>query len=84
MRRILEKKNKKYVIATLENPTRYLKSLTKGRYAFTEDIEIATKTLSAKIANMVLNDYYRDYGRDIEMVVVPIEIEFWFTDPEDE
>lgn len=78
MNRYLEKKNKRYVIATLDVPSRYLRSLTRGQYVFVNEIEAATKTLSSSIAQSVLMDYYRDFGRDIEMIVVPLEIEYWF------
>ena len=45
-----EKKIRKYVIATLTNPTMYLQSLHFGKYAFL-DIEGATKFITKGMAN---------------------------------
>ena len=68
---------RKYVIATLSSPTRYLKSLHFGRYCFVEDIEGATKFLSKKLANKMISYYIADTGdSDVELVVVPVEITY--------
>lgn len=81
MQRYLEKKTKKYVIATLDNPTLYLKKiLAKKEYYFVEDIEVATKTMSKKLANSILQYYYSDTGLDTELVVIPIEITYEIID----
>lgn len=77
MKKYLEKKINKYVIATLNNPTLYLKKIpTKKEYYFVEDIESATKTVNEKLANLVLSYYYSDTGLNTELVVVPIEITY--------
>ena len=83
MQRYLEKKIRKYVIATLDNPTLYLKKTpAKKEYYFVEDIEVATKTMSEKLANSILSYYYSDTGLDTELVVVPIEITYEIIDNE--
>ena len=84
MKRYLEKKIKKYVIATLDNPTLYLKKTpAKSEYCFVEDIELATKTVSKKLMEQILNYYYLDTGlNNIELVVVPIEITYEIIDEE--
>lgn len=81
MKRYLEKKIKKYVIATLDNPTLYLKKIpAKKEYYFVEDIEIATKTMSKKLAESILQYYYLDTGLDTEMVVIPVDITYEIID----
>lgn len=81
MKKYLEKKNKKYVIATLDNPTLYLKKTpAKNEYFFVEDIEIATKTTSKNLAHSILSYYYSDTGMNNELVVVPIEITYEIID----
>lgn len=73
---MIEKKIRKYVIATLTNPTMYLQSLHFGRYAFM-DIEGATKFTSKKIANEMISFYRRDLcDYETEFVVVPVEITY--------
>ena len=77
MDRYLEKKTKKYVAATLDNPTLYLKKTpAKPEYCFVEDIEMATKSLSKKLMNQIISYYYLDTKADIDLVTVPIEITY--------
>ena len=75
MQRFLEKKVRKYVIATLDRPTQYLVvPPAPQKYYFVEDIERASKTLTRKLANEVHQLYYNDSGlNQIHTVVVPIE-----------
>jgi hypothetical protein len=83
MKKYLEKKARKYVIASLGNPTLYLKKTAgKSEYSFVEDIEIATKALKESVMNQVLRYYYLDTGLDTELVVVPIEITYEIIDDE--
>ena len=72
----IEKKCLKYVIATLDNPTMYLKYLLDGKYSFVEDIEYATKTLKCKLANDIKDYYYKDTGMDTELIVIPVEVTY--------
>lgn len=76
MEKFTVKTNRKYVIATLSSPTQYLVSRHWGNWAFTDNIEIATKTKTAKVAEIVKHNYYHDFGMDIDLVVLPIEVEF--------
>ena len=81
MEKYIEKKMRKYVIATLGNPTQYLKKTpAKKEYFFTKDIEIATKASNKKIMQDVLNYYYYDIGLNIKLVVVPIDITYELID----
>jgi len=73
----IEKETKKYVIATLGNPTLYLrKTPAKNEYCFVEDIEQATKTVSKNVMKQILRYFYYDTGVDTELVVVPIKITY--------
>ena len=75
MNRYLEKKTRKYVAATFDNPTLYLKKTpTKPEYCFVEDIEWATKTLSKSLMEQIISYYYSDTKLDTVLVVVPIEV----------
>ena len=83
MKKYLEKKTKKYVIATLDNPTLYLKKTPgKVEYCFVEDIEVATKALSLSVMKQILKYYYLDTRLDTELVVIPIEITYEIIDEE--
>lgn len=75
MKKFLEKKVRKYVIATLDRPTQYLVvPASPNKYYFVEDIERASKTLTRKLANEVQQLFYNDSGlKTIQTVVVPIE-----------
>lgn len=71
------KNDRKYVIATLGQPTMYLHSLRYGNYEFVDNISICSKTLSRKLANIIINNYYHDTGNiDIELVAIPLEITY--------
>jgi len=60
----------------LPSPTQYLVSRHWGNWAFTDNIEIATKAMSPKVAAMIKNNYCHDLGMDVELVIIPIEIEY--------
>lgn len=81
MERYLEKKIRKYVIATLGIPTLYLKKIpSEKEYIFSEDIEYATKAMSKNVAEQIKDYYYADTKSDIELVVVPVEITYEIID----
>lgn len=82
MNKVSVKKENKYVIATLGNPTLYLMKIAgKNEYYFTDDIVVATKTTSRKIATDVLTYYYLDTGNeDVELVIIPLEINYSLVD----
>ena len=78
---LLEKKIRKYVIATFGSPTLYLKKVpSEKEYVFLEDIEYATKAMSQKIAEQIKNYYYADTSSNIELVVLPLEITYELID----
>lgn len=75
----IEKKIKKYVIATIDGI--YLKKTpAKKEYYFVEDIEIATKAMSKKMIQQVLDYYYQDTMTNIDLVIVPVEITYELID----
>lgn len=78
MNRYLEKKIRKYVIATMDIPTMYLyKTVGKEEYCFVDDIEAATKTRGKSSAEFILRNFYLDTKLiDKELVIVPIEITY--------
>ena len=82
MTRYKEKVIRKYVIATLDNPTLYIKKTPSlPEYAFVEDIEMATKLMSKKVANDMIGYFYHDTNlRDIDLVIVPVEITYEIID----
>jgi hypothetical protein len=77
MKKYLEKKTKKYVAATFDNPTMYLKKTpAKPEYCFVEDIELATKTMSKNVMDQIISYYYLDTKLDTTLVSVPLEITY--------
>ena len=72
----IEKKCFKYVIATLDNPTMYLRYLLDGKYVFVDDIERATKTLKYKLANDLKKYYYNDTKDNTDLVIIPVRITY--------
>lgn len=76
MEKHIEKVVKKYVIATLSSPTTYLVSRHWGNWYFSDDIGIATKAMTKKVAEMIRSNYYYDFGADVELIIVPVEIEY--------
>lgn len=83
MKKYLEKKIQKYVIATLDTPTLYLRKVPGAKeYSFVEDIEAATKSLTIAVIEQLFKGYYLDTGLDTEMVIVPVEITYEIIDDE--
>lgn len=75
----VEKKITKYVIATMDG--QYLKKTpAKKEYCFVEDIELATKAMSKKMMNMILDYYYLDTGINMELIIVPVNITYELVD----
>lgn len=71
----VEKKLTKYVIATMDG--KYLKKTpAKNEYVFVDDIELATKAMTRKMINMILEYYYNDTEVNIELVVIPVNITY--------
>ena len=67
---------KRYVLATFDNPTQYLITEHFGKYSFTDNIQIASKFTNKSLANDMRNYFFNDTKLDIDLVVVPIEIEY--------
>jgi len=74
----LEKKCRKYVIATLSSPTMYLhKTLGEAKYTFIKDIEGATKTEKLKAAKWVQRNYYHDtHDYDMQTIILPLDVTY--------
>ncbi len=80
-KKYIEKKVRKYVLATLDQPTLYLlKHPFQKEYLFTDDIEAATKTIKMDVAQYVRNFYYMDTGAKIDLVIIPIDITYELID----
>ena len=75
----VEKKITKYVIATIDG--KYLKKTpAKKEYYFVDDIELATKAMTKKMINTILDYYYMDMGLNTELVIVPVTITYELID----
>lgn len=75
--KFLEKEIQKYVIATLSNPTLYMKKVyQKTQYIFTKDIEAATKYMSKDVAAMMVEYYKKDTGDNMDLVIIPVSISY--------
>lgn len=84
--RVLEKKLKRYVLACIsDNYCWYLKSTrtpvpgqltAHTSYGMTTDIEQADKFVARSIANTIRNDYLRLSNDDVDLVCIPLEIDY--------
>ena len=76
MENYLEKILNRYVIATLETPTRYL-IFKDNNIAFTKHIAQSTKSVSKNTARTIRDEFYVYTGMtDIELVILPIKISY--------
>lgn len=76
MKIIEEKRLRRYVIASLGNPTLYVfrAPFVQNDYALTDDVDYAMKLTNASDAR-TLKNYYNEHERpDEEFVVLPINI----------
>ena len=74
MKKYKEKEIKKYVIADLSKNTNYLLSNGNGNYSFIDNIAVATKFVSKKIAEEICSECIKVC--DIDLVTVPIIITY--------
>lgn len=75
MDKFLEKKIRRYVIATLSSSFLARNSINKT-YLFT-DIDKATKFKSKSMANNWINYYRQDTGDlELELLVIPVDISY--------
>lgn len=66
----------RYVIATFDNPTKYL-LLKKGEYYFVDNLLTASKTEKRKLAEEIKQCFYLDTGlKEIELVVLPVKVTY--------
>lgn len=82
MKTIEEKRLRRYVVATLDNPTLYLfrAPFVQNDYALTDDIDYAMK-LTNKSDARVLKAYYNQHERpNKEFVVIPLDIVYELID----
>lgn len=77
MNSYIAKKVKKYVIATLDSPTKYLKSLgQENGFIFTDNIEYATKAVGKFTADTLLECFYAENNIETELVILPVVISY--------
>lgn len=78
MQKYIEKKEKKYVMASPDYGS-YLQKVGFGsnpRYKFTTDIVVATKTNTKNDAKYLIHCYQDDTGDDLDLVVIPVEVTY--------
>lgn len=76
MEKHLESVLDRYVIASLEMPTRYL-VFKDGNISFTHNIARSTKSTSRNTARAIREEFYAYTGMtDIELVILPIQISY--------
>ena len=76
MENYLESVLNRYVIATLETPTRYL-VFKDNNITFTKHISKSTKSASKNTARSIRDEFYSYTGmRDMELVILPIRISY--------
>ena len=75
MNRFLEKKIRRYVIATLSSS--FLSRNSMNKTYFFADIDKAIKFNNKNIANTYINYYRHDTGDlELELVVIPVDISY--------
>lgn len=76
MKNHLENVLGRFVIATLETPTRYL-VFKDNNITFTNNIARCTKSVSKTTARTIRDEFYAYTGMsDIELVILPIKISY--------
>ena len=76
MKNHLENVLDRFVIATLETPTRYL-IFKDNNITLTNNIARCTKTVSWTIARTIRDEFYAYTGMtDIELVILPVKISY--------
>ena len=67
---------RRYVIATLEDKTRFIKVLGNKRYALMDSLVASTKYTTRKLANYMINCYRESTGDMQDLVVLPVLITY--------
>lgn len=76
MKNHLENVLDRFVIATLETPTRYL-IFKDNNITFINNIARCTKTVSRTVACTIRDEFYAYTGMtDIELVILPVKISY--------
>lgn len=76
MKRYVEKQIKRYIVATLEDPVRYL-VVENGEVSFVKDIGRCTKAVSEQTATYIKDLFYVKTKRtDIELAIIPLNITY--------
>ena len=76
MENYLENVLDRFVIATLETPTRYL-VFKDNNITFTKHIAKSTKSVSRNTARTIRDEFYAYTGMtDIELVILPVKISY--------
>lgn len=76
MENYLENVLNRFVIATLETPTRYL-VFKDNNITFTNNIARCTKSVSKTTARAIRDEFYTYTGMtDIELVILPVKISY--------
>lgn len=76
MENYLENVLNRFVIATLETPTKYL-VFKDNNITFTKHITKSTKSVSRSTARAIRDEFYAYTGMtDIELVILPIKISY--------
>lgn len=67
----------KFVIATFSSPIMYIyKKPGENEFKFMKDVEKATKTLEREDAEYIIHQYHYNTGDDIDLVALPLMIEY--------
>lgn len=74
MKEHLEKELKRYVIATFDNPTNYVVCDGKLHYSFIDNVQLATKFTSKRIAEEIFKTVSERFK--IDVVIVPLSIKY--------
>ncbi len=67
---------RRYVIASLDNPTQYVKVLGNKKYMLVDRVAGATKYVTRKLANEMIAYYKASTGDTRELVVLPVLIAY--------
>lgn len=79
MQKILDRKLRRYVVASVDYPVTYLKvNLLRngGGYEFFKDIDRTTKFTNEEDAGWAIKAYYQETGDNLDLVVVPVDISY--------
>ena len=83
MEKYLEKRIRKYVIASPDYGS-YLQKISLGtQYSFTNNIDVATKIKNRYDANFIIRCYHNDTGDNLDLVVIPVDVTYELINEDD-